>query len=94
MLSTWQPPQSSTEAPSPIVTTRTVSPYFSPKSAIAPRERASAIGTISLVTGRSASTQRLASSSIASISGWPSAVGLEKSNRIRSGATSDPACRT
>jgi hypothetical protein len=42
---TCVPPQSSTETSGSKVTTRTVSPYFSPKRAIAPRCRASASGT-------------------------------------------------
>ena len=40
---TCVPPQSSTDQP-PMSTTRTISPYFSPKSIIAPSVRASAIG--------------------------------------------------
>ena len=40
---TWVPPQSSIDQP-PMSTTRTMSPYFSPKSIIAPSLRASPIG--------------------------------------------------
>ena len=40
VLSTWVPPHSSTEKPSPISTTRTVSPYFSPNRAVAPVSQA------------------------------------------------------
>ena len=40
---TWVPPQSSIEFPKRTV--RTTSPYFSPKSAIAPSETACSIGT-------------------------------------------------
>ena len=47
---TCVPPQSSRETPS-TSTTRTSSPYFSPKSIIAPRFRASSIGTMNVRTG-------------------------------------------
>ena len=40
---TCVPPHSSTDQP-PMSTTRTMSPYFSPKSIIAPSFRASSIG--------------------------------------------------
>jgi hypothetical protein len=43
LLPTWVPPQSSRDQP-PKSTTRTSSPYFSPKSAIAPVAWASATG--------------------------------------------------
>ena len=47
---TWVPPQSSVEY-SGIETTRTTSPYFSPKSIIAPSFRASSIGVSKMCTG-------------------------------------------
>ena len=46
---TWVPPHSSRLKPG-IDTTRTVSPYFSPNSAIAPAAMASAVGLTSVVT--------------------------------------------
>ena len=42
---TCVPPQSSRESPA-MSTSRTSSPYFSPKSIVAPRRRASSIGTM------------------------------------------------
>ena len=48
VLSRCVPPQNSSEY-SPILTTRTVSPYFSPKSAVAPSFCASAIGSTCVV---------------------------------------------
>ena len=48
---TCVPPQSSTDQP-PMSTTRTTSPYFSPKSIIAPSLRASSIGVSKMRTGR------------------------------------------
>ncbi len=48
----WVPPQSSTES-LVIVSTRTTSPYFSPNIAMAPRLRASSMGSTSVSTGAS-----------------------------------------
>ncbi len=45
VLLRWVPPQNSTEYPSPMSTTRTVSPYFSPNRAMAPRSLASSMGS-------------------------------------------------
>ena len=59
---TWVPPQSSTDQPivfpepSPIATTRTSSPYFSPNSARAPEDRASSSAIRRVVTGEFCST--------------------------------------
>ena len=59
---TWVPPQSSTDqpivlpVPSPIATTRTSSPYFSPNSARAPEARASSSAIRRVVTGEFCST--------------------------------------
>ena len=78
----------------PTRTTRTVSPYFSPNSAVAPAAFASAMGISCHVTGKFALTQRLTSSSTAAISGAARAEPCEKSKRRRSGATSDPFCAT
>ena len=44
VLSRWVPPQNSTEYPSPMSTTRTLSPYFSPNRAMAPVFLASSMG--------------------------------------------------
>ena len=59
---TWVPPHSSTDQPmvlpepSPIATTRTSSPYFSPNSARAPEARASSSAISRVVTGEFCST--------------------------------------
>ena len=50
VLSRWVPPQNSMET-SPISTTRTTSPYFSPKAATAPFFLASSMGRTSVMTG-------------------------------------------
>ena len=50
VLSTWVPPQNSMDT-SPISTTRTVSPYFSPNIATAPFFLASSMGSTSVTTG-------------------------------------------
>ena len=60
---TWVPPQSSFENSS-IWTMRTVSPYFSPKSATAPSDFASSRGSTRVVTSRLSRTALLAISSI------------------------------
>ena len=97
---TWVPPHSSTDqpsvlpAPSPIATTRTSSPYFSPNSARAPEARASSSAISRVVTGEFCSTMSLAMSSTRSISSAVIGLGCEKSKRSRSGATSEPFCAT
>ena len=55
VLSRCVPPQNSSES-SPIFTTRTVSPYFSPNRAVAPSFCASAIGRTIVSTGSPRST--------------------------------------
>ena len=50
VLSKWVPPQNSMEK-SPISTTRTVSPYFSPNMATAPFFLASSMDSTSVTTG-------------------------------------------
>src|SRR5207244_1992765 len=87
------PPQSSVEN-SPIFTTRTRSPYFSPKSAMAPAASASFRSISRWVTGVLACTCSLTSSSTCSISRSLTAPPWEKSKRRWSGATSEPACDT
>ena len=58
VLSTWVPPQSSTDLP-PMFTTRTTSPYFSPNRAIAPSFFASAMGISFVSTDMPSSTSSL-----------------------------------
>ncbi len=49
---TWVPPHSSVlNAPSPTATTRTWSPYFSPKRAVAPSAMACCVSFTSVRTG-------------------------------------------
>ena len=50
VVRTCVPPQSSRETPC-TSTTRTMSPYFSPKSIVAPSLRASSIGVSNVITG-------------------------------------------
>ena len=89
---TWVPPQNSLD--SPMVSTRTVSPYFSPKKAIAPAFLASAIASTSVSAGRLARTRALTRSSTRWRSSGVSGAKCEKSKRRRSGATSEPFCVT
>ena len=97
---TWVPPHSSTDQPSvlpppsPMATTRTSSPYFSPNSARAPDAIASSTAISRVVTGAFCKTMSLAKSSIRSISSARIGFGWEKSKRSRSGATSEPFCAT
>ena len=98
---TCVPPQSSTDqallAPGrvrPIDTTRTSSPYFSPKSAIAPVARASSSAISRVTTGVFSSSTAFAMSSTALISSADIGFVCEKSKRRRSGETSEPFCAT
>ena len=92
---TCVPPQSSVlNAPSPIDTTRTLSPYFSPNSAIAPDAIASCVFRTLVVTVSFLSTDSLTSARPAALPRGVSAEKWTKSNRRRSGATSEPACLT
>src|SRR3984893_10230892 len=97
---TWVPPHSSTDQPmvlpppSPMATTRTSSPYFSPNRARAPEARASSSAITRVTTGAFCSTNSLAMSSTRSISSALIGFGWEKSKRSRSGATSEPFCAT
>ena len=90
---TWVPPQSSREKPG-TSTTRTTSPYFSPKSIIAPSFRASSIGVRNVCTGRFSNTRSLTISSTRSRSSALIAWGWVKSKRSLSGRTAEPAWRT
>ena len=89
------PPQSSVEN-SPIFTTRTRSPYFSPNSAIALYSlMATSIGTFSIVsTGVLRRTCLFIRSSMSCNSSSATAAKWEKSKRRWPGSTSDPACFT
>jgi hypothetical protein len=80
--------------PSPMATTRTSSPYFSPNSARAPEAIASSRLISRVTTGAFCSTTALAMSSTRSISSALIGLGCEKSKRRRSGATSEPFCAT
>jgi hypothetical protein len=97
---TWVPPQSSTDQPSPlpvgspIDTTRTSSPYFSPNSARAPDSFASSTPISRVSTGVFWSTMELAMSSTRAISSALIGLVCTKSKRSRSGATSEPRCAT
>ena len=93
---TCVPPQSSVlKRPSPTETTRTLSPYFSPKSAMAPAAMASWVSRTAVVTG---SFFRIASLTMpldaAQVARRVTALKCTKSKRRRSGATSEPACFT
>ena len=89
------PPHNSVEK-SPIFTTRTRSPYFSPKSAIALYSfTATSIGTsTSVSTFVFPSTWRFTMSSMSCNSSSATAAKWEKSKRSRDGDTSEPACFT
>ncbi len=101
---TWVPPQSSTEKgraeaepasrSSPMATTRTSSPYFSPKSASAPALTACSGVIRRVVTSLFSRMRVFTSDSIACTSSGESGRGWLKSKRMRSGATSDPFCVT
>ena len=90
---TCVPPHSSVEKPG-ISITRTSSPYFSPKSIIAPSLRASAIGVTNACTGRFSKTVSLTIFSTASRSSAVSDWRWVKSKRSLSGRTAEPAWRT
>ena len=93
VAATWVPPQNSTDEPNCM--TRTWSPYFSPKRAIAPSSLASSIGILRysfkgilarILAFTICSTLRISSS----VTFWK----WEKSKRRESGVTSDPFCST
>ena len=75
-------------------TTRTRSPYFSPKSAMAPEAMASCVAFTSVRTGVFFRICSLTTCSISTICAGVTGLKCAKSNRSRSGATSDPACLT
>ena len=90
---TCVPPHSSMLKPGTL-TTRTLSPYFSPNSAIAPAAIASCVERTSVVTGVLRQICSLTIRSMRSISSRVTGWKWTKSKRSRSGATSDPACFT
>ena len=90
---TWVPPHSSVLKPG-TDTTRTLSPYFSPKSAMAPAAIASSVAFTSVVTVVFFRIRALTIASISSHCSRVTALKCTKSNRSRSGATRDPACLT
>ena len=91
---TCVPPHSSMLKPGTL-TTRTLSPYFSPKSAIAPAAIASSGDTsTSVFTGVLRHICSLTMRSMRSSSSRVIAWKCTKSKRSRSGATSEPACLT
>ena len=90
VLATCVPPQSSRETSS-TSTIRTQSPYFSPKSAIAPSFSASALAISIARTGRLALIQSLTRSSTAATSSALSRAPWLKSKRSLSGRTAEPA---
>ena len=93
VLSTCVPPQSSVEN-SPILTTRTTSPYFSPNSAIAPIFLADSISESVVVTGSPSRMYELTSDSTARSSSGVTAAKCVKSKRTWCSSTYEPACST
>ena len=90
---TCVPPHSSMLKPG-TDTTRTVSPYFSPNSAIAPAAIASSVDFTSVWTGVFCQICSLTIDSTCSSCSAVSAASCAKSNRSRSGETSEPPCLT
>ena len=72
-------------------TTRTRSPYFSPKSAMAPSFLAASMAMMSAVTGRSSRSTALIRPSISAIAAAGTACNDLKSKRSRPGEFSEPA---
>ncbi len=89
---TWVPPQSSREEP--MSSTRTSSPYFSPKSIIAPSFCAASIGMTRAVVGSLRRTSALTIFSTRRISSADIGAGWLKSKRVLSSSTSEPFCST
>ena len=89
--STCVPPQSS-RAQSPMLTTRTSSPYFSPKRAIAPLFFAASCDITSAVTARLSNNSVLTRDSTSFKTDVGTAPVEGKSKRNRPGEFSEPAC--
>ena len=87
------PPQSSSEK-SPARTMRTVFPYFSPNSAIAPAAFADSMSVSTEVTSSASRMCSFTSFSICAISSAVRAWKCEKSKRSRCASTYEPACST
>ena len=90
---TCVPPHSSTEK-SPILSTRTTSPYFSPNSAMAPEAWASSCDINFVSTSKLARISRLTRASISVSCSGIIASKWEKSKRSRPASTSEPFCCT
>ena len=89
--STWVPPHSSRLQPSsPMETTRTMSPYFSPNRCMAPRAMASSNFISLVVTARLSRSLSLTRSSTAEITDLAGALDHWKSKRRRFEASSEP----
>ena len=93
VVRTCVPPQSSRETSSTSII-RTSSPYFSPKSAIAPSSSALARVVCSARTGWLPAIQPFTRFSTSASSSAESALPWVKSKRSLSGRTAEPACRT
>ena len=90
VLSRCVPPQNSMDT-SPISTTRTTSPYFSPNMATAPFFFASSMGSTSVTTGMPRRIASLTKVSTASSCSGVMDSKCVKSKRRRSGSTREPA---
>ena len=93
VLATCVPPQNSFEK-SPMETTRTVSPYFSPKRALAPVFLASSMFITCVTTSRFSAIFSFTIASTLSSSSLVIAEKCVKSKRSLSGVTREPACST
>ena len=90
---TCVPPHSSTER-EPMRITRTVSPYFSPKSATAPDFLASSNGITEMTESAFLRISSFTRSSTRRFSSSLMGAKCAKSKRSRSGATNEPFCAT
>jgi hypothetical protein len=93
VLATWVPPHSSVEK-SGMLMTRTVSPYFSPKRAMAPEAKASSMGISRKSVSWALRTCSLALRSISTICSGSMGAKWLKSKRRRWSSTTLPACLT
>ncbi len=89
---TCVPPQSSRDVP--MSSTRTSSPYFSPKSIIAPSFCASSMPIVRAFVGWLSRISALTISSTRRICSSVSGALCAKSKRVLSGSTSEPFCWT
>src|SRR5699024_8235387 len=94
VFETWVPPQSSLDIVSLLFeneTTRTLSPYFSPNSAIAPDFLAVSISIISVLPDKPSLIHSFIYFSVFLISSFVKALENEKSNLVLFSSTQDPA---